>query len=70
MQICYAKFRAWLGGGGCGGRVVTLAHGQDSWVNVHDNYEFPDSPEPIEPARGVHIPHLRASTSPCLLQGQ
>lgn len=39
-----------LGVGAEGGRVVTLAHGQDNWINVHDNYEFPDYPEPIEPA--------------------
>lgn len=23
---------------------VTLAHGQDIWIDVHENHEFPDSP--------------------------
>lgn len=50
MQICYAKFRAWPGGG------VMLAHRQDNWINVHYNCEFPDSPEPTEPDEEPTIP--------------
>lgn len=40
-QICYAKVRVLDGGGR---RGVTLAHGQDIWIGVHENHEFPDSP--------------------------
>lgn len=38
---------------------VTLAHGQDIWIDVHENHEFPNSPEPTEPAQEAHSSYLR-----------
>lgn len=32
---------------------LTPAHGQDIWIDVHENDEFPDSPEPTDPAPGA-----------------
>lgn len=57
-QICYAKVRALDRGGR---RGVTLAHGQDIWIDLLENHEFPDSPEPTEPPQGAHSSYLRVA---------
>lgn len=40
---------------------MTLAHGQNIWIDVHENHEFSDSPEPSELAHGAHSSYLRVA---------
>ena len=64
-QICYAEVRVLDGGGW---RGVTSAHGQDIWIDVHENREFPDSPWTHRACLREGPPFLfKSSPSPGLL---